>query len=467
MRILQVSRVDIEGGAEKVASDLARSYRARGHSSWLAVGHKHGDDPDVVPLPKVNYRGSWSRLWLTLENRLQSFEGLGYALTRTLLRTIANPAEELGPRLGVENFNHPGTHRLLELVPNRPDVVQCHNLHGGYFDLRILPWLSQRVPVVLTLHDAWLLTGHCSHSFDCERWRSGCGRCPDLTLYPAVKRDATAYNWRRKRDIFSKSRFFVATPSEWLMEKVRQSMLRSAIADTRVIPNGVDLNVFRPADKFFSRAALELPQDTAVLLFTAHLAHVNPWKDYETLRAAVARIGRHIQNRMVLVCLGGEGAPERIGAAELRPVPYVKDPKIVAQYYQAADVYVHASRVDTFPCAVLEALACGTPVIASDVGGIPEQIKGLQDFHSVAANHYGRNQATGVLVPVSNAEVMAETITRVLSDASLRWELSQNAAKDARERFDLEFQAQRYLEWFKEILGSAAARSTRFAAAAV
>ncbi|HEX2242568.1 MAG TPA: glycosyltransferase [Gammaproteobacteria bacterium] len=462
-----MSRSDLEGGGEKVAADLFRSYRARGHSSWLAVGQKHGDDPDVVPLPTAYYRGSWSRLWLSLEKRLQAPEGIAYSLTRTLLRTIANPAEELAPRFGAENFNHPGTYRLLELVPNMPDVVQCHNLHGGYFDLRVLPQLSQRVPVVLTLHDAWLLAGHCSHSFGCERWKSGCGRCPDLTLYPAVKRDATAYNWRRKRDIFTRSRIFVATPSERLMEKVRQSMLRGVMADTRVIPNGVDLNVFRPGDKFFSRAALNLPQDVAVLLFTAHRAQSNPWKDYDTLRTALERINQHTQRPMLLVCLGGDGATERIGAAELRPVPYVKDPKIVAQYYQAADIYVHASRIDTFPCTVLEALACGTPVIASEVGGIPEQIKGLQVLHSVAANRYGREEATGVLVPASNAEVMAESITGVLNDAPLRSELSQNAAKDARDRFDLELQAQRYLEWFEEIVGSVAVPSTSFAAAAV
>jgi len=253
LRILQVNTVDIGGGAEKVALDLFRSYRARGHSSSLAVGYRFGNDPEVVPIPRCYRRSSWSRLWLSLEKRLQPFDGIGYAVSRALLRTAANPTEELGPYFGVEDFNHSGTHGLLELVPNEPDVVHCHNLHGAYFDLRVLPRLSQRVPVVLTLHDAWLLTGHCAHSFECERWKSGCGRCPDLTLYPAIKRDATAYNWRRKRNIFSKSRLFVATPSKWLMDKVEQSMLRHAIVDARVISNGVDLSVFHPADRCLSR----------------------------------------------------------------------------------------------------------------------------------------------------------------------------------------------------------------------
>ena len=110
------------------------------------------------------------------------------------------------------------------------------------------------MPTVLTLHDAWLLSGHCAHSFDCERWKTGCGECPDLTIEPAIRRDATADNWVRKRDIYARSRLYVATPSPWLMGRVEQSMLAPAVEQARVIPNGVDLSVFRPADKRSIRA---------------------------------------------------------------------------------------------------------------------------------------------------------------------------------------------------------------------
>jgi glycosyltransferase involved in cell wall biosynthesis len=467
LRILQVSTVDIAGGAENVASNLFRSYRARGHSSWLAVGYKRGKDPDVIPIPRINHRGSWSRFWLSLEKQLHAFGGIGYALSRTLLRTIANPLDELGPRFGVEDFNHPGTHRLLELVPNKPDVVHCHNLHGGYFDLRFIPWLSQQVPLVLTLHDAWLLSGHCAHSFECERWKCGCGKCPDLTLYPAIKRDATAYNWRRKRDIFFRSRFHVSTPSKWLMEKVEQSMLRHAIVDARVIPNGVDLSVFHPADRRSISAVLNLPQDANIVLFTANQAQTNIWKDYKTLRAAITRMAPNTQRRVLFLCLGGEAKTEQVGNVELRSVSYQKDPKIVAQYYQAADIYAHASRIDTFPCSVLEALACGTPVVASAVGGIPEQIKSWQglNFYSLGSNRHGSNQATGVLVPPGDVEAMADSIRRLLSDDPLRLQMSKNASKDARERFNIEQQAGRYLEWYEELTGDVILRDRCLTAA--
>src|SRR5207249_2562667 len=136
---------------------------------------------------------------------------------RRIAGALADPAARIDYHLGREDFRFPGTRELLSLTPEPPDVFHAHNLHGGYFDLRLLPALSRRSPFVLTLHDAWLLSGHCAHSLDCERWLGGCGACPDLSLYPAVKRDATAQNWQQKRRIYADARLHVATPSRWLM----------------------------------------------------------------------------------------------------------------------------------------------------------------------------------------------------------------------------------------------------------
>jgi hypothetical protein len=119
------------------------------------------------------------------------------------------------------------------LLDSAYDIVHCYNLHGGYFDLRILPALSRRQPVILDLRDAWLLSGHCAHSLGCDRWRSGCGDCPDLGLYPSLPRDGTAFNWRRKQQIFSNSDVFVVTPSQWMLQKVRESMLAPNVRDAR------------------------------------------------------------------------------------------------------------------------------------------------------------------------------------------------------------------------------------------
>jgi glycosyltransferase involved in cell wall biosynthesis len=311
--------------------------------------------------------------------------------------------------------------------------------------------------LILTLHDAWLLSGHCAHSFACERWKSGCGDCPDLAIYPAISHDATAHNWRRKRAIFRKSRVYLATPSRWLMGKVQQSILAPAIEQARVIPYGIDLTLFRPAPKSEARSRLGLPQQADLVLFAANGIRKNIFKDYRAMREAIARVGASGTKRpLIFLALGESGPAEQIGAAEVRFIPYQKDPAVVARYYQATDVYLHGAKVDTFPNTVLEALACGTPVIGSAVGGIPEQVKGLDVLGATSSevwfNTYPVEQATGLLVACGDAEAIAAGIRRLLADASLRARLGENAAEDARARFDLRREVESYLSWYEELL---------------
>lgn len=439
LKILQVSTLDIAGGAEKIAWNLFQSYRLRGHRSWLAVGYKRSEEPDVLQIPNENYRNRWVRAWHGSSQRLQPLVGKvrGVGRVQGLLQKIADPLRWWEKVQGHEDFGFPGTCRLLELTPELPTIVHCHNLHDAYFDLRVLPWLSSQAPTILTLHDAWLLSGHCAHSFDCERWKIGCGHCPDLTIYPSIHRDATADNWQQKQKILARSRLYIATPSQWLMEKVKQSMLTPSIVEARVIHNGVDLTVFQPANCRSVRAVLGIPQDTIMLLLTANGIRRNMWKDYDTLRSSVARVAEHMDGQRVLCVALGEDLPmERVGRAELRFVPYQKDPDVVARYYQAADVYVHAAKVDTFPNTVLEALACGTPVVATAVGGIPEQIT---------------DGETGILVPQSDVTAMATAIWRLIADVSLRQKMGNAAAEHARRFFGLDRQVNSFLSWYEDV----------------
>ncbi len=310
-------------------------------------------------------------------------------------------------------------------------------MRSGYFDLRALPWLCREVPVLLTLHDAWLLAGHCAHSFDCQRWRTGCGECPDLTIYPSIARDATAENWLCKRRIFAESRLYLATPSQWLMDKVQQSIIAPAIIESRVIRNGVDRHVFRLGDRDAARERLGLPKESLVLLAAATGLRTSVWKDYATLeKAAVELAASEPERPMILLGLGGKASVERRGRLEIRFVPFIADPAEVALYYQAADVYVHAARADTFPTAVLEALASGRPVVASAVGGIPEQVLPGK---------------TGLLVPPGDAQALAGALRTLAGDAELRSEMGAAAAADAAARFDEREMFNAYCRWYEEI----------------
>jgi glycosyltransferase involved in cell wall biosynthesis len=412
--ILQLSTFDTFGGAARVAWTLFQGYRRLGHDSWLAVGHRRSDDPDVFALQEVG--------------------GLGRIPT-AIGRIVDH-------QLGIETFRFPDSARVLDLPPRRPDLVHAHNLHGEYFDLRLLPALSRRLPLVLTLHDAWLLSGHCAHSLDCERWRIGCGHCPDLTLDPPVRRDATAYNWRRKAAIYHASRLYVATPSQWLMDRVRDSMLAPAIVDAKVIPNGIDTDVFRPGDRSVARDELGLPTHGRILLVAGVATRTNVWKDFPLARAAVQlaseRLGESSDGRpTILAVLGDAGEPQRLGSAEVRFIPFVDDPVTVARWYRAADVYVHSARADTYPNSVMEALASGTPVAATNVGGIPEQIDDGQ---------------TGLLVPPGDADALSSALIRLLTDDRLRRQMGEAASSSAPRRFGLQRQIDAYEQWYSKLV---------------
>ena len=453
--ILQIGSIDQGGGAAAVASDLGRAFRERGCRVWYAVGQKCGTDADAFLVPNDHRRGfKWSG-YSAVHSALRQLAGRhpnrGWGLAARSLRLLTHPRVRHDRAEGLEDFEFPGTYGVLERLDGLPDIVHCHNLHGGYFDLRALAWLSERVPTVMTLHDMWLLTGHCAHSIGCDRWKAGCGSCPDLNLYPRIHHDGTRANWERKRDIYRRSRLYVATPSQWLLDQVEQSMLMPAVRNARVVPNGIDLDTFQPGDQQAARASLGIPQDVAVVLMTVG-SRGSMWKDDSQLVSTMKRIERTVHELPVLfLALGRDATIRPRGCAQVRMVPYQSDPRAMATYYQAADVYAHAARADTFPSAILEAMACGTPVVATRVGGIPEQIRSADVAELRARSVEGCGEATGVVVPARDGVAMAEAIMTLLWNGSVRRRLGENGIRDARARFDRRRQAEAYLEWYQAV----------------
>jgi glycosyltransferase involved in cell wall biosynthesis len=444
MNILQVTGRDIDGGAERIAQILLSGYRERGHGSWLAVGAKRGDDPDVLPIPRGD--SAVSRQLDELATKWRGTQRRPRRLSRTT-SAFSHPIRWTRRQLGVEDFSFPGCRKLLNLPPQKPDLLHCHNLHRDYFDLRLLPELSRQLPVVLTLHDPWLFTGHCGHFMNCMRWQTGCGQCPSLSVYPAVERDATHFNWKRKKAIYADSRVYVSSPCQWLIEHARQSILAPAIVESRVIHNPVDQSIFCPGDVDAARTELGVPVDADVLLFSATYLRRNVFKDYAMIAATAERLGaRKRKCPLILIALGEDAPPERAGSAVIRFVPFQSEPRIVAQYHRAADVYLHAAKVETFPNSIVEALSCGIPVVATAVGGIPEQIRSLDSDEP----------ANGILVQPRDPAGMAEAVEKLLADEPLRRRLSANAVADARRRFSLPAQVEQYLGWFAQITDSSA-----------
>jgi len=432
LKIVQVSTSDIGGGAEGSAWNLFKAYRERGFQSWLAVGSKASNDDNVFVIQNERSRPAWPRL-------CRQFQALGSHSSMAPLTQIVGKLAWMGePRrlmeryLGIDDFHYPGTVRLLGLPPSNPTIVHCHNLHGNYFDLRALPWLSRQAPVIVNLRDTWLLSGHCACSLGCDRWKTGCGNCSSMSIYPSITRDATAYNWRRKRDIYARSRLYITATSHWLMDEVHASMLKGI--KYRVIPNAIDLNVFCPGDRTEARNELKLPLNARIVLLIAH----SMFKDLETMEAALALISKQEKAEdLIFLCLGRNGEARSLGQGQIRYLGIERDPHRMALFYQASDLYIHAAKAEAFGKAIIEAMACGASVVATAVGGIPELID---------------DGKTGFLVDHSDARHMGELVQRLLGDDELRVRTSQVAMSYARERFDLSRQVDAFLDWYAEVL---------------
>ena len=440
MRILQVNTSDLGGGSQIVSGRLAHGYRALGHEASLGVGFRYGDDPNTFMIPNDALRSPLARAAARARDRLAKVP-VPYAPEAGIALALATePRRARRVLRGFEDFDFPGTAALLEAAPWRPDVLHLHNLHGGYFDLRCLPSLTSRVPTLVTLHDAWLLTGHCAHALRGERWRSGCHSCPDLDVYPAIRRDATHLNWQRKRAIYERSRVWVATAGRWLAERVPESILATAVRDVRVIPQGADLNTYSPGDRSAARRELGIDEGSFVALFAANFTRGNPFKDVATIERAVEQVAASIERRTLLLCVG-EALPDRVvGNATLRFIPPVAPPEQLVPYYRAADVYLHAAKAETFPNTVVEALACGTPVIGTAVGGVPEQV---------------RDGVTGRLVPAADAQAMATATLALARDDSKLAAMGLAAADHARRELDFNRTVGAYVDLLEEIAAEA------------
>lgn len=449
MRILQVSYNDMGGGAERVALDLLHGYRQHGHECALAVGTQSGIQPGVITIPNLERLSAWGRFWVRLAAPLLplcgKIRGAG-RIHHLLIERVGQPRKTLAWWRGQEDFEAPGTQWLPALMQPAPEVVHCHNLHRAYFDLRFLPELSQRVPAVLTLHDEWLMTGHCAYTFGCTRWQTGCGQCPALETYPAIRRDASAFNWQRKRALLAAARVHIVTPSHWLMAKVEKSPILREQGRRTVIPNGVDLATFCPGEPRAARQRLGLPEHARIVLFAHPGAKQSQFKDYPTFaRCASLLASRRFPWPLIFLAVGPALPAEEVGGASIRFVPRVTDRLTMAEYYRAADIYLHPARAENFPLAVLEAMACGTPVVASRIGGIPEQVT---------------DDENGFLAPVGDADAMAEAAERLLRDDALRQRLGANGAERARKLYGLKQMTNAYLKVLSEIQAEPACRQS-------
>ncbi len=404
MNVLQINQFDLNGGAAIAAYRLHQGLIAKSLNSQLFVSMTTGRKDRVHAIPRQRY----------LEKPLSL--GLKW--------------------LGFNNFHLLNTFNIPQhdLYKNA-DVVNFHNLHGGYFNYLAMPKLTANKPTVWTLHDMWSFTGHCGYSYDCDRWQTGCGKCPYLEEYPPVKRDTTHWEWQLKNWVYSRSQLTIVAPSKWLTQLARQSILKRF--PIHYIPYGIDIDIYQPLDSEQCKTQLAIPKGKKVIMFGAQ-SLTDRRKGGSLLLKALASLCPTLKAETVLLTIGSSSnaLAEAVGMQNIN-LGYVSSDRLKAIAYSAADLFIFPTLADNLPLVLQESLACGTPIVSFNVGGVPDMV---------------RPDITGYLAKPEDAADLACGIVQLLEDNHWRDRLRQNCRAISLTEYSLELQAQRYIDLYRQLL---------------
>jgi glycosyltransferase involved in cell wall biosynthesis len=423
MKVVHVSTQDIHGGAARSAYRLHQGLQRVGWSSTMFVQGKTCPDPTILRFEPP--RDLVTRLRSRVRREVIARDFSRYQASRPL---------------GYETFSDdrtPSQKAVLGQIP-RCDVVNLHWVAGLLDIASFFPQKTQTTPVVWTLHDMNAFTGGCHYDHQCGRFTGSCGLCPQLGS--TSEQDLSRSVWERKNRALAacrKGRLRIVAPSRWLAEEARRSTLLSGVR-VDVIPYGLDLDVFTPRDRAFSRKLLGMPQDARVIFFLADVID-NRRKGFSLLLEALPHCAKRI-DKLLLVSLG-QNPPEVDGGRPWLHLGAITDDRLLSVAYSAADLFVLPSLQDNLANTVLEAMACGIPVVGFNVGGTPDMV---------------RPGLTGQLVPAFDVAAFAAAIVQLMNAPDLLKSMSAHCRRVALDEYPLTLQALRYAELYEALVSETA-----------
>jgi len=406
MKVLKVNYSDyLRGGGSAIAMyRLHLGLKNAGVDSKILCGNKSLDSDDSLQI-KRNYR---------LESALKSITS----------------------RLGLNDIHCHSSFKIKEeQIYQEADVLNFHLIHSNFFNYLAIPSLTKEKPAVFTLHDMWSMTGHCAYSYDCDRWKIGCGKCPYPNIQPAIHRDNSHLEWKLKEWVYNHSNLTIVADSHWLAEKAKASILNKF--SIHHIPYGLDTDIYQPLNPQFCRDLLGIAPEKKVLMFGAvDLKDLR--KGGDLLIKVLQSLPKYLKNEVILMVLGesGEALVKSVDFPTMN-FGYVSSDRLKAILYSAADLFLFPSRAEAFGIVAQEASSCGISTVAFDVGGISDIV---------------RHNINGYLAQAENIPDFTQGIIQLLEDDRLRKTMGQQGRSIALEEYSLELQAQRYIELYKLVL---------------
>ena len=340
MRILQINVVYKVGSTGKIVNEIHNQLRKSGYESFVIFGRGKTISESNVYKTSPDWDGKLQALYGRITG---NFYGGAFYSTYKLIKKIKRIA---------------------------PEVVHLHLMNGNYVNnYRLLTFLAENnYKTVITLHAEITYTGICEHAFDCERWKTGCGKCPQIfKKYKSLLFDRTAMEWQKKAKAFARFKSLtIVSVSGWLENRAKQSpMFKNR--DFYVVGNGVDTTIYKPVNTATLRQKLGLTNQKVIL-------HVTPsFKSIVKGGKHIIEIAKRLEKENVIIVIVGFDGFEGKLPSNVITIGHTNSQEELAQFYSLADITLLTSKLETFSMVCAESLSCGTPVVGFKAGA-PEQI---------------------------------------------------------------------------------------------
>jgi glycosyltransferase involved in cell wall biosynthesis len=434
MKITILSTFDNFGGASIAASRLNKALNTNGLSSNMLVQDKKGNLPNIETIAPNWFQKKLAFLRFALDRLQFTF----YEKNRDV-RFIFSQA-----KIGVDVSNHP----LIQ----QSDSIHLHWINFGFLSLNSLEKLFKtNKPIVWTLHDMWTFTGGCHYSRECTNYERNCRNCEQF-LRNSSENDLSHQVWERKKAIFSNANLTIVTCSEWLAQKARESSL---LKDKTIIsiPNPIDTDVFRLIEKNIARDYFKLSPNKKYILFGA-VKISDERKGFAYFVEALSVISNQLLVNGKTTSSPVPGVPTsphdiieiiifgQAQASDFEGLPFkvnilgrLSDLETIAKAYSAATVFVSPSIEDNLPNTIMESMACGTPVVGFEVGGIPEMID---------------HKINGYLAQYKSAQDLAKGIYWTLFESDYQV-LANNSRQKVLDNYSEEVVAEKYKKVYESL----------------
>ncbi len=418
MKIVLVNTSDQTGGAAIACLRLANALQAQNAEVTVLVAEKKSRFPIAISI----FKDAWDKKVFKFLQAIEYSYFKKYICNETNIQFSDN-------FLGYD----------LTLQPKiaEADVINLHWINHGLMNaVSIKRLFALKKPIIWHLHDMWAFTGGCHYAGECTNYKTECNTCP--ALKKSGKTDRSNVQWKWKKLLFDTYKPTIITPSNWLASLAKNSSLFEN-CNIEVIPNPIDAQFYAPYKKEIAREILALPKHKKLLLFVAFNTQ-DPRKGMQLLIDALQLIDPKTIVESELVILG-KANPEALASIKMKKhfLGYQTDPEKIKAAYVASDAFIIPSLEDNLPNTVMESLACGTPVIGFNTGGIPEMVNHLQN---------------GLIASETTSKALAVSISDFLKldDAS---KLSENARTKVLSTFSNEIIAQKYLTLFSNVAAKA------------